>query len=104
MNEALTFFVDVLGCKKAMSFGPIADPEPNGAFMKDALGVDPKTVITQITLVRCGRGLEHRAISYQSPDQKVVPRTATSAAITSRFTWMTSKPPQTTSEPRTSRP
>jgi hypothetical protein len=33
MNEALTFFVDVLGCKKAMSFGPIADPEPNGTFI-----------------------------------------------------------------------
>ena len=43
MGEALAFFVDVLGCKKAMSFGPIADPEPNGTFMKDALGVDPKT-------------------------------------------------------------
>ena len=72
MNEALTFFVDVLGCKKAMSFGPIADPEPNGTFMKDALGVDPKTVITQITLVRCGMGSNIELFSYQSPDQKVV--------------------------------
>ena len=72
MNEALTFFVDVLGCKKAMSFGPIADPEPNGTFMKDALGVDPKTVIKQITLVRCGMGSNIELFSYQSPDQKVV--------------------------------
>ena len=36
MNEALTFFVDMLGCKKAMSFGPIADPEPNGTFIATA--------------------------------------------------------------------
>jgi catechol 2,3-dioxygenase-like lactoylglutathione lyase family enzyme len=72
MNEALTFFVDVLGCKKAMSFGPIADPEPNGTFMRDALGVDPKTVIKQITLVRCGMGSNIEPFSYQSPDQKVV--------------------------------
>ena len=72
MNEALAFFVDVLGCKKAMSFGPIADPEPNGTFMKDALGVDPKTVIKQITLVRCGMGSNIELFSYQSPDQKVV--------------------------------
>ena len=72
MSEALTFFVDVLGCKKAMSFGPIADPEPNGTFMKDALGVDPKTVIKQITLVRCGMGSNIELFSYQSPDQKVV--------------------------------
>src|SRR5580704_13254279 len=72
MNEALTFFVDMLGCKKAMSFGPIADPEPNGTFMKDALGVDPKTVIKEITLVRCGMGSNIELFSYQSPDQKVV--------------------------------
>ena len=70
MNEALTFFVDMLGCKKAMSFGPIADPEPNGTFMKDALGVDPKTVIKEITLVRCGMGSNIELFSY--PDQKVL--------------------------------
>src|SRR6202021_4338994 len=70
MNEALTFFVDVLGCKKAMSFGPIADPEPNGTFMKDALGVDRNTVITQITLVRCGMGSNIGLFSYQSPEQR----------------------------------
>jgi catechol 2,3-dioxygenase-like lactoylglutathione lyase family enzyme len=69
MNAALTFFVDMLGCKKAMSFGPIADPEPNGAFMKDGLGVNPMTVIT---LVRCGMGSNIELFSYQSPDQKVV--------------------------------
>jgi catechol 2,3-dioxygenase-like lactoylglutathione lyase family enzyme len=69
MNEALTFFVDVLlGCKKAMSFGPIADPEPNGTFTKHALGVDPKTVIKQITPVRCGMGSNIGLFSYQSPD------------------------------------
>src|ERR1700721_109060 len=72
MNEALTFFVDMLGCKKAMSFGPIADPEPNGTFMKDALGVDPKTVIKETTVVRCGMGSNIELFSYQSPDQKVV--------------------------------
>jgi hypothetical protein len=55
-----------------MSFGPIADPEPNGTFMKDALGVDPKTVIKQITLVRCGMGSNIELFSHQSPDQKVV--------------------------------
>ena len=40
--------------------------------MKDALGVDPKTVIKQITLVRCGMGSNIELFSYQSPDQKVV--------------------------------
>ena len=40
-----------------MSFGPIADPEPN---------------FKQITLVRCGMGSNIELFSYQSPDQKVV--------------------------------
>ena len=52
MDQAVTFFVDVLGCKKAMSFGPFSDNKGN--FMKDALDVNPRAVITQITLVRCG--------------------------------------------------
>ena len=40
--------------------------------MKNTLGVDPKTVIKQITLVRCGMGSNIELFSYQSPDQKVV--------------------------------
>ena len=40
MNEATDLFVDVLGCKEAMSFGPIADEK--GTFMTDPLDVDPK--------------------------------------------------------------
>jgi hypothetical protein len=40
--------------------------------MKNTLGVDPKTLIKQITLVRCGTGSNIELFSYQSPDQKVV--------------------------------
>jgi len=65
MDQAVTFFVDVLGCKKAMSFGPFSDNKGN--FMKDALDV-----ITQITLVRCGYGSNIELFSYTSPDQQVV--------------------------------
>ena len=72
MDQALTFFVDVLGCKKAMSFGPVADPDANGTFMKDALGVDPKTVIKPDHAGALRHGVEHRAVQLQSPDQKVV--------------------------------
>ena len=27
MAQAVTFFTDILGCKKAMSFGPFSDPK-----------------------------------------------------------------------------
>ena len=46
MKQAIDFFVNVLGCKKAMSFGPFSDSK--GTFMKDALDVNPRAVITQI--------------------------------------------------------
>src|SRR5271170_551289 len=70
MNQAVTFFVDVLGCKKAMSFGPFSDDK--GTFMKDVLDVNPRAVITQITMIRCGSGSNIELFSYTSPDQQVV--------------------------------
>ncbi|MDR3373978.1 MAG: VOC family protein [Ancalomicrobiaceae bacterium] len=70
MVEAVTFFTDVLGCKKAMSFGPFADDK--GTFMKDALDVHPRAVITQITMIRCGNGSNIELFSYTSPDQQRV--------------------------------
>ncbi len=70
MKQAVDFFVDVLGCKKAMSFGPFSDSK--GTFMKDALDVNPRAIITQITMVRCGFGSNIELFSYESPDQKVV--------------------------------
>jgi catechol 2,3-dioxygenase-like lactoylglutathione lyase family enzyme len=70
MKQAVTFFVDVLGCQKAMSFGPISDDK--GTFMKDVLDVNPRAVIMQITMVRCGFGSSIELFSYQSPDQQVM--------------------------------
>ncbi len=70
MNQALTFFVDVLGCKKAFTFGPFGDDK--GTLMKDMLDVNPRAVITQLVMVRCGFGSNIELFSYTSPDQKVV--------------------------------
>jgi catechol 2,3-dioxygenase-like lactoylglutathione lyase family enzyme len=70
MQQAVTFFTDIVGCKKVMSFGPFADDK--GTFMKDVLDVHPRAVITQITMVRCGNGSNIELFSYTSPDQQVV--------------------------------
>ncbi len=70
MDQAVKFFTEIIGCKKAMSFGPFSDPKGN--FMKDVLDVNPRAVITQITMMRCGSGSNIELFSYQSPDQKVV--------------------------------
>ena len=70
IKQAADFFINVLGCKEAMSFGPFADEKGN--FMADLLNVDPRAVIHQITLVRCGYGSNIELFQYSSPDQKTV--------------------------------
>ncbi|RWM25408.1 MAG: glyoxalase [Mesorhizobium sp.] len=68
MKQAVDFFIGVVGCKKAMSFGPFADDK--GTFMQDLLGVDPRAVIEEITMVRCGAGSNIELFKYTAPDQK----------------------------------
>ncbi|MER8693185.1 VOC family protein [Mesorhizobium opportunistum] len=68
MKQAVDFFTEVVGCKNAMSFGPFADDK--GTFMQDLLGVDPKAVIEQVTMVRCGYGSNIELFKYTAPDQK----------------------------------
>jgi catechol 2,3-dioxygenase-like lactoylglutathione lyase family enzyme len=70
LAEAEAFFSDVLGCSKAMSFGPFRDDE--GTFMQDLLDVDPRAVIEQITLMRCGFGSNIELFKYTAPDQQNV--------------------------------
>ncbi|MCB8840277.1 VOC family protein [Aurantimonas sp. VKM B-3413] len=65
--QAETFFTDVLGCRKAMSFGPFRDD--TGTFMHDLVDVDPRAVIEKITLVRCGNGSNIELFQYTAPDQ-----------------------------------
>lgn len=67
MAQAVTFFSDVLGCRKAMSFGPFLDDK--GTFMQDLLGVHPRAVIEEITLMRCGFGSNIELFKYSAPDQ-----------------------------------
>lgn len=68
MKQAVSFFTDVVGCEKAMTFGPFADDK--GTFMTDVLGVDPKAVVEEITMVRCGFGSNIELFKYTAPDQK----------------------------------
>ncbi len=70
LPAAEAFFADVLGCQKAMSFGPFRDDQ--GTFMQDVLNVDPRAVIEQITLMRCGFGSNIELFHYTAPDQKTV--------------------------------
>ncbi len=70
LAQAETFFADIMGCQKAMSFGPFRDDA--GTFMQDVLAVDPRAVIEQITLMRCGFGSNIELFKYTAPDQQTV--------------------------------
>jgi catechol 2,3-dioxygenase-like lactoylglutathione lyase family enzyme len=67
VDEAVSWFEDVLGCSSPLAFGPFGDP--TGTFMQDLLGVHPRAVIEQIRLVRCGNGPSIELFQYTSPDQ-----------------------------------
>lgn len=68
MAQAVDFFTNVVGCQKAMSFGPFSDDK--GTFMQDALGVNPRAVIEEIVQIRCGYGSNIELFHYTAPDQR----------------------------------
>jgi catechol 2,3-dioxygenase-like lactoylglutathione lyase family enzyme len=73
VKEATAFFTDVIGCEHAMSFGPFADDK--GTFMQDVVNVNPRAVIDEIAMVRCGYGSNIELFQYRSPDQaKTLPK------------------------------
>jgi catechol 2,3-dioxygenase-like lactoylglutathione lyase family enzyme len=67
IDEAIGWFHDVMGCTTPLTFGPFSDPA--GTFMQDLLGVHPRAVIEQITMVRCGRSANIELFEYDAPDQ-----------------------------------
>src|SRR5258708_8830068 len=67
VKAAAAFFTDVIGCSHAMSFGPFSDDK--GTFMQDVVNVDPRAMIDEISMVRCGYGSNVELFQYQSPPQ-----------------------------------
>src|SRR5438445_7024055 len=73
VKAATAFFTDVIGCSHAMSFGPFSDDK--GTFMQDVVDVNPRAVIDEISMVRCGYGSNIELFQYESPDQaKTLPK------------------------------
>jgi catechol 2,3-dioxygenase-like lactoylglutathione lyase family enzyme len=66
--EAVAWFEEVMGATAPLSFGPIADPQ--GTLMHDLLGVDPRAVIDQITVLRIGHSANIELFQYEAPGQQ----------------------------------
>jgi catechol 2,3-dioxygenase-like lactoylglutathione lyase family enzyme len=68
ISEAVAWFQDVMGAVAPLSFGPISDPQ--GTLMQDLLGVDPRSVIDEITVLRIGHSANIELFQYEAPDQR----------------------------------
>jgi catechol 2,3-dioxygenase-like lactoylglutathione lyase family enzyme len=66
LDEAVDFFVNVLGCEEFYELGPY---ESDGDWMHEHLNVHPRTVMKKLRFLRCGHGSNFELFEYESPDQ-----------------------------------
>jgi catechol 2,3-dioxygenase-like lactoylglutathione lyase family enzyme len=67
INEAITFFKDIIGCQVFFKNGPFAF---DNDWMKDRLNVHPRATISEIRMLRCGHGVNIELFQYAAPDQR----------------------------------
>ena len=70
INEAVDFFVDVIGCEAFFSIGPFGPFEDD--WMTENLNVNKKAIIDIAKLVSCGNGANFEIFEYRSPDQNKI--------------------------------
>jgi catechol 2,3-dioxygenase-like lactoylglutathione lyase family enzyme len=66
LDEAVRFFVDVLGCEAFYNLGPFQFDDD---WMKTQLNVHPRTVMKRLKFLRCGHGSNFEIFEYDAPHQ-----------------------------------
>lgn len=66
LAEADRFFVEVIGCERVYSLGPLEDPSSD--WMAEHLNVHPRTVMRQLTFYRCAFGPNFEVFQYEAAD------------------------------------
>lgn len=66
LEQAVTFFVDVLGCEPFFQLGPF---KSDNNWMQEQLKVHPRAEIPAIQLMRCANGSNLEIFEYVAPDQ-----------------------------------
>jgi catechol 2,3-dioxygenase-like lactoylglutathione lyase family enzyme len=67
LDEAVDFFVNVIGCEPFYELGPF---KSDGDWMRTHLNVHPKTVMRRLKFLRCGNGSNFEIFEYEAPDQR----------------------------------
>jgi catechol 2,3-dioxygenase-like lactoylglutathione lyase family enzyme len=70
LEEAVRFFVEVIGCERFYDLGPFRS---DGDWMETHLNVHPRTVMRKLTFLRCGQGSNFELFEYEAPDQRREP-------------------------------
>lgn len=66
MEQAVTFFVEMLGCERFYKLGPFkADDD----WMNVHIDVNPRAEIPDLVMLRCGFGTNLELMKWTSPDQ-----------------------------------
>lgn len=72
LEQAITFFTEVIGCELIYRMGPFID---DGNWFADELGLDPRARIPAMSLMRCRTGVNLELFQYEAPHQrKELPR------------------------------
>lgn len=66
LDEAVNFFVNVIGCEAFYDLGPFSSESD---WMQTHLNVHPRTVMKRLKFLRCKSGANFEIFEYDSPDQ-----------------------------------
>ncbi len=70
LDEAVDFFVNVIGCEPFYKLGPI---QPDGDWMETHLNIHRDAVMTRQRFLRCGHGTNFEIFEFKAPDQITKP-------------------------------
>lgn len=66
LDQAVRFFVDVIGCEAFYDLGPF---QSDTDWMAEHLNVHPRAVMRRLKFLRCRNGSNFEIFEYDSPDQ-----------------------------------
>lgn len=68
LDEAVDFFVNVIGCEPFYELGPF---QSDGDWMQTQLNLHPRAVMKRLKFLRCGNGSNFEVFEYSAPDQRL---------------------------------
>lgn len=66
LEQAVSFFVDVIGCEAIYEMGPFSMDD---MWMKANLALPAETVLKKLKFLRCGFGTNFEIFEYETPNQ-----------------------------------